>query len=159
MTRLDTLSPSRRLVLTLLKNDGPGTIAGLAERMETSGEAVRQQLLLLQREGWVRALRTRRAGSGAAGRPATLYTLTPAGEHLFPKDYDALSLALIDAIQDTLGPEALKRVLGSLVDARVRHWQPRLEDKSLEERLDALREIYLADDPFTDVGRDERGLL
>ena len=160
MTPIESLSPSRRLVLTLLKQDGPRTIAALAERMGTSGEAVRQQLLLLQREGWVRALRRpRRVDAGvAAGRPAALYTLTPAGEHLFPKNYDALSVSLIDAIQDTLGPEALWRVLGSLVDARVREWEPRLEGMSLEERLEALREIYLAEDPFTEVEKDAGGL-
>jgi predicted ArsR family transcriptional regulator len=138
----------RRRLLARLKHAGECSVAELAADAGVSYEAVRQQLGLLAAEGLVarRAVRP-----GARGRPAGRYALTPAGDHLFAKRYDDLAVELIDAASEVLGREALERLLARLTDDRVRTWEPRLRGLSLEERLEALREIYLDDDPFTAV--------
>jgi len=141
---------TRRTILELLKHDGPTSIAGLAERLQMSGEAVRQQLLQLAREGWVEA-HHERASSRRSGRPAAHYRLTVAGDHLFPKHYDALTVAVIDAVGSELGPEALSRILAALTEARVREWEPRLAGKSLGERVEALKGLYLGEDPYMEA--------
>ena len=78
------------------------TIAQLADEMKITGEAVRQQLLQLHREGWVEASVEHREHA-RTGRPATTYRLSAEGDHLFPKHYDALAVAVIDAVTDEFG--------------------------------------------------------
>jgi predicted ArsR family transcriptional regulator len=92
------------------------------------------------------------------GRPKARYRLTPAGDHLFPKHYDALTVELLDAVGDKFGREGVAAILADLADARVREWAPRMEGLDLERRLRALRSIYLDGDPFVSVERDEGGL-
>ncbi len=114
---------------------------------------MRQQLLQLHREGWVEASVERRADAARTGRPATTYSLSAAGDHLFPKHYDALAVAVIDAIGDELGPDATLRVLARVSDDRVQSVAPSLRDLSLAERVDALKNWYLADDPYMEIER------
>lgn len=118
--------------------------------MGLTGEAVRQQLLQLQREGWIEP-RTSRADRARTGRPATSYVLTTAGDHLFPKHYDALNVAMIDAVTEELGEDAAKRVLKRVADDKVAATEPALRGLSLPERMRALKDWYLPDDPYMDV--------
>lgn len=52
---------------------------------------------------------------------------------------------------DKLGSEALDTVLDSFIDVRVRRWEESMRGKSLPEKLDMLREIYIERDPHTSV--------
>ena len=70
---------------------------------------------------------------------------------MFPKHYDALTVAVIDAVASELGPAALERILSALTEARARQWEPRLAGKSLREKVEALRGVYEGEDPFMDV--------
>ena len=137
-----------------LKEHGSATIAQLAPHLGLTGEAVRQQLLQLQREGWVAAMTEHGAVRGRTGRPAAVYRLTDAGEHLFPKHYDALAVAVIDAIADELGMDAAVRVLARVSNDRVAVVTPTVDGRPLEERLDVLRSWYVQDDPYMSVERD-----
>ena len=141
---------TRQSILEALKREGPLAIAQLAERLGMSGEAVRQQLVQLQREGWIEALHER-AAARHSGRPAARYRLTQAGDHVFPKHYDAMTVAVLDAVASELGPESLDRILASLTEASARQWEPRLAGKSLRERVEALRGVYQGEDPFMDA--------
>jgi predicted ArsR family transcriptional regulator len=87
------------------------------------------------------------------GRPATTYRLSAAGDHLFPKHYDALAVAVIDAISDEFGGDAQLRVLARVADDRVQSVAPSLRDLSLAQRVEAMRNWYLADDPYMEVAR------
>ncbi|HUR82994.1 MAG TPA: winged helix-turn-helix transcriptional regulator [Thermoanaerobaculia bacterium] len=148
------LPESRRAIVSALKERGSATIAQLAPHLGLTGEAVRQQLLQLQREGWIEAVVDRETVRGRTGRPATVYKLTDAGEHLFPKHYDALAVSMIDAVAEEMGMDAEVRVLARVANDRVRGVAPSIEGRSLEERLDVLRGWYGADDPYMTVERD-----
>jgi predicted ArsR family transcriptional regulator len=143
-------SGTRQSILEALKREGPLAIAQLADRLGMSGEAVRQQLVQLQREGWIEALRER-GPARHSGRPPTRYRLSQAGDHVFPKHYDALTVAVLDAVASELGPATLERILATLTEARAREWEPRLAGRSLRERVEALRGIYDGEDPFMQV--------
>jgi len=93
----------------------------------------------------------RRTDVARTGRPATTYRLSAAGDHLFPKYYDALAVAVIDAIGDEFGPEATMRVLARVSDDRVQSVAPSLRDLPLAKRVDALKNWYLADDPYMEI--------
>jgi predicted ArsR family transcriptional regulator len=153
---INQLPDSRRAILTALKQHGSATIAQLAAILKLTGEAVRQQLLQLQRDGWIEA-RVDRASAGRTGRPATAYNLTAAGDHLFPKQYDALNVAMIDAIADELGPEAATRVLARVAEEKANVIEPMLRDLTLEQRITALKNWYLQDDPYMETEKTEDG--
>ena len=109
---------------------------------------MRQQLLQLQREGWIESVVDRDSARGRTGRPATTYRLTDAGEHLFPKAYDALTVALIDGVAAELGMDATVRVLERVSNDRVDALAPSVAGRTLEERLGILASWYLEDDPY-----------
>jgi predicted ArsR family transcriptional regulator len=149
------LPDSRRAILIALKTQGPSTIAQLADLLQLTGEAVRQQLLQLQREGWVESRIARSEERGRTGRPATRYSLTEAGDHLFPKNYDLLNIAFIDAVADELGPDAAKRMLKRVSDDRASTVSASLRGRTLEERVEALKNFYLEGDPHMQVQKSD----
>lgn len=88
---------SRTALLTTLKARGEATAEQLAEELELTVGAVRQQLAPLGQEGLV-AYRDQRSGPG---RPRRWYCLTPAAESLFPKRYGQLTNQLLGFIDET----------------------------------------------------------
>ncbi|HEX6988371.1 MAG TPA: helix-turn-helix domain-containing protein [Bacillota bacterium] len=153
---LQGLPETRRQILLFLKHEGPATSAETARHLGVTREAVRQQMLILEQDGFIRGSADPRPGE--PGRPAVRYALTPAGEHLFPKAYDDLAVELIDTMARQLGADTVRQLLASLADARVRAWQSRLDGRSLRERLEILRDYYTAHDPFMDIEEDAQGL-
>jgi predicted ArsR family transcriptional regulator len=154
---IEQLPDSRRAILVALKQRGPATIAQLAALLGLTGEAVRQQLVQLQRDGWIEATSERNADRGRTGRPAAFYRLSQAGDHLFPKQYDTLSVAVIDAVSDELGEAAIVKILARLVDEKVSALEPSLRDLTLADRIAALKNWYLQDDPFMSVEEAQNG--
>lgn len=154
-TTKTALSDSRRAILGFIKHKGGATAAEVAEHMRITREGARQQLQALEQEGWIAALPESRAAR--AGRPALRFQITPAGDHLFPKNYDSLSLTLVDTVANQLGEEALTALLKALTDQQVKQWEGRLQGKSLPERIRLLKGIYFEEDPYTSVKKDARG--
>lgn len=142
-----------------MKRGGPLTIAQLANELQLTGEAVRQQLLQLQREGWIESKIDRAPERGRTGRPATRYNLTEAGDHLFPKNYDLLNVAMLDAVAGELGADAAKRVLKRVCEERIAASEPQVRGLPLEKRVESLRSLYFESDPFMDVERTDDGYL
>lgn len=156
-TTIEAMPASRAEVLHELKNRGPLTPGEIARQLGTTREAVRQQLALLENDGWIRREGSRKSES--QGRPSILYALTPAGDHLFPKRYDELSVRLVDTLAEQVGEEALHNVLAALTDSQVAQWESKLANKTLEERIEALKGFYFEQDPHTHVERDDKGWL
>jgi len=154
-SHVENLSSIRQQILLLIKQAGKTTISELAEQLGVSYEAVRQQLKLLEGDNLVARCVERDPDACKVGRPISTYTLSTAGDHLFPKNYDELAVELIDTLAGTLGPEAMRRVLAALTESRVKDWEPRLRGRSLTERIEALKGIYLEDDPFMEVDQSE----
>lgn len=152
---LEAMTEPRRAILLAIKSNGPLPIAELAERVGISYEAIRQHLSQLELDGWLRR-RIEREPSGP-GRPRSLYALTAAGEHLFPKAYDDLAVALIDVANDKLGAGAVRTLLAAVAEKKVEQWLPRVEGKPLAERLEAVRDVYAKNDPFASVEIDNDG--
>ncbi len=156
---VDQLPDSRRAILLALKREGPSTIAQLAHPLQLTGEAVRQQLLQLQREGWIESRVARGDERGRTGRPATRYNLTEAGDHLFPKSYDLLNVAIIDAVAEELGPDAAVRVLKRVCDDRVAMEEKTIQGLPLETKVEALKGLYASADPYMTTERVDDGFL
>jgi len=145
---------TRQAMLSYIKHKGSATASEIAGHMHITREGARQQLQTLEREGWI--ARAQRPRSEKAGRPAVAFAITAAGDHLFPKNYDNLSLTLVDAVADRLGEKALDTLLTDVTDQQVKHWEPKLAGKSLPERIKSLKDLYYEDDPYTSMKKDGR---
>jgi predicted ArsR family transcriptional regulator len=139
---LAQLPDSRRAILTELKNRGVATISQLAAVLQLTGEAVRQQLLQLQREGWV-STAVPKGDRRRTGRPASVFRLTPAGDHLFPKAYDELASNLLAFS----GDDPLRR----WTDAKVNAAEPSVRGLPLDVKVNALKGLYSNEDPYMSV--------
>lgn len=148
--RITPVTEFRREILSYLKQRGEVTVQEVADRFAITHEGARRQFLQLEKEGWI-ARRSKRDGQRGAGRPTLGFTLTPAGDHLFPKHYDLLALEFVDAIVKTSGAEALRALLNTVADKQVTKWEPRMRGKSLEERLELLKSLYFEGDPYMAV--------
>jgi predicted ArsR family transcriptional regulator len=145
--RADHMSEPRRRIIQLIKNNGSSSMSELASFLDISGEGVRQHLLLLEKEGWV----TRYSENNGIGRPVLQYQLTTAGEHLFEKNYDHLTIEVLDTLTHSVGEEALKNVLSAMIEQRIRQWEPKLKGLSTKERLNVLKDFYKKDDSFMEI--------
>lgn len=144
------------MIALLLKQKRSASIAAMADELGVTYESLRQQITMMERQGWVRGRVQRTVGS-TGGRPVSHYTLTTAGDHLFAKNYDLLTSRMIEMVAAELGMDALKRVLASITEAEVARWAPRMNGKSLREKLVLLRELYMDDDPFMEVEKTAQG--
>ena len=147
------LADARRAILSALKKVGRATIPWLAETLNLSTEAVRQQVWQLQEDGWlISDCGTENDASlRARGRPPAEYCLAPIADDLFPKNYAEVAVALFDDAGD------IEKTLTRFTDDRVEKLDAKLPRTPLERRIRALRSIYIPDDEFTDVEKSERG--
>ena len=132
------------VVLEALKRSGALTIRELAALLHITYEAVRQQLRELGQAGWVTAEPA--ASAAAAGRkrgPASRrYRLSAAAEHLFPKQYDELSVELVQRALEQFGGAGVVAMLARMTQARVARWAPQLKGLGTREKLKALSALY-----------------
>lgn len=90
-----------------LKMHGSLSASALGERLGTTSEAARQQLLRLAEEGLVEA----RSASAGVGRPTQLWGLTAAAQGRFPDTHAALTVQLLDIVRTRLGDDALDAII------------------------------------------------
>ena len=132
------------VVLEALKRSGALTIRELAALLHITYEAVRQQLRELGQAGWVTAEPA--ALAAVAGRkrgPASRrYRLSDAAEHLFPKQYDELSVELVQRALEQFGGAGVVAMLARMTQARVARWAPQLKGLGTREKLKALSALY-----------------
>ncbi|HEY7848544.1 MAG TPA: helix-turn-helix domain-containing protein [Ktedonobacterales bacterium] len=127
------LASARGRLVTLLRRDAR-TVDELAQRLGLTDNAVRAHLATLERDGLVRQRGVRR--SGASGKPAYIYDLTPEAEQLFPRPYAATLGELLNALRDHFPPdevEALLRASGRHLAAQ----SPLASDAAPRARLEA----------------------
>lgn len=134
--------------LLLLKTRGPQTTAALADALEVTGEAARQQLGKLAAEGLVEA--TTAAPKGV-GRPSQVWALTAAGHARFPDAHAELTVQLLEHVRGVLGEDALQKLISARQADTRRAYAAAMEDAAgVEERVARLaalreREGYMAE--------------
>jgi predicted ArsR family transcriptional regulator len=130
-------SAAERL-LHLLKTRGPHSAGELGEMLGTSGENARQQLNKLARQELV----AQRPRPGGVGRPVVEWRLTEAGHRRFPDTHAELAARLITSVRDSLGEEALARLVAAREAETLALYRHELADAvSLGERVARLAEI------------------
>ncbi len=129
-----------RTLLTL----GPSTAVSLAEELGLTGTAIRKTLDALVEQGFVEA--TERAPYGPAalagprgrGRPARVFSLTPAGKSMFGAHEDSLAVSAVKFMAQTAGAHSVTAFAEHLAgDFKSRHADI-ASHESIEERALAL---------------------
>src|SRR5919107_1507033 len=143
---------TRRAIVKLLKTGGPLGSAQLAERLGLTAMAVRLHLYALQEEGMVSA----EDRPVPVGRPAKSWRLTREADRHFPEAYAELSVALIDAMQETFGAEGLGRVLASRCARQQAEYVKRVRAADpLEKRLKDLAQVRTEEGYMAEVRAEE----
>src|SRR5579871_4924049 len=132
-------------MLEALKKHGELAVEELADTMQITASAVRQQLAGMKADGLVDF----RERKGGPGRPRHLYRLTPAAEALFPKTYSELTNELLDYVGDA-DPELVDQLFERRRQRRAEGARARLAGKPFSARVAELARIldedgYLAD--------------
>jgi predicted ArsR family transcriptional regulator len=147
------MQATRQQILDYLRSHGEGSIRDLSEFLGLTSTGVRQHLTVLEREGFVVSRELR----GKVGRPALAYSLTITGESLFPKSYDRLANALLEATRETLDPALFNEVLRRAAIPLAAPYEERLGALTPEARVEAACEVLRQWDLVADWERDARG--
>lgn len=145
--------PAERILMTL-KTRGPQGIATIAEVLDVTAEAVRQQMARLQVEGLVDA-ETRSAGRG---RPTQIWRLTQAGHARFPDMHAEMTVQMLGAVRQVFGESGIDKLIGAReASMRASYAEAMQGADGLRERLERLvavrsREGYMAELVATDDG-------
>jgi predicted ArsR family transcriptional regulator len=146
-------SRTRRGIVTLLKTEGAMDSAELASRLQVTPMAVRLHLYALQREKLVDA----RERPVPFGRPAKYWQLTREADRLFPDAYAELSVALIDALEDSFGAAGVQRLLQTRLARQRADYAVRIAPSApLAQKLHQLARVRTEEGYMAEVKRDGR---
>jgi DeoR family suf operon transcriptional repressor len=141
----------RGAVLTQLKRAQPLTARELAVKLGISLNAVRHHLKELEGEGLILHHRE----IHGVGAPVFAYSLSPAGEELFPRRYGEALSALLRAVVERDGREAAVGMLESYFDLLGGRMRMELEGMPQAQRLDAVARLLSQEGYMAEVRVEE----
>jgi DeoR family suf operon transcriptional repressor len=144
-SRPNSLPETRRALLEQIKRQGEVAVDRLAAAAEMTVSGTRQHLVALERDGLI-AYREVREGPG---RPRHLYSLTAAGDALFPRAYAELTNELLEYVESE-DPKLLERIFDRRGQRRLEQARARTAGLAFAEKVGAVAQIldedgYLAD--------------
>jgi predicted ArsR family transcriptional regulator len=148
------LVPSRQAILRLLKQQGSRDAEALASQLGISAMAVRQHLYALRAQKLV----TYREQPRPVGRPAKMWSLTPAADPFFPDAHAGLTVSLLKAAEQTFGEKGVKRVVSRCARQQIETYGSRIQAcGSLQHRLETLTSIRNEEGYIAEVQRQPDG--
>jgi DeoR family suf operon transcriptional repressor len=124
-------------LLVALKKAQPMTAHELGDRFGLTANALRRHLKALEEDGLVRFAREVRG----VGAPVYTFSLTAAGEALFPRSYVAVLATALDALRADRGDGAVTSVLESEWQQLADEAGPVLSTLPLSERVALVAEL------------------
>lgn len=123
---------TRETILNTIKALHETTIDDLAEAASVSPVTVRHHINALLADGTIESRTVRRK----IGRPHHVYSLSEAGEELFPQKYYRLSNLLLEELKMRFEPEEVSDIFDSVVKRIVDAHEPQYKSLPFEDRLD-----------------------
>jgi predicted ArsR family transcriptional regulator len=129
------MQKTRQKILEYLKQHGEATVDELSSTLDNlTAVTVRHHLDVLRSEGLVASPAVRHRDS--PGRPKYVYGLTEKAEALFPKNFQSLTIHLLDELKSTLDPQQLDEIFEGLSRRMLQANGINIpEDATLEERM------------------------
>lgn len=137
------METTRQTILGILRRHH-ATVEDLTKELGLAPATVRRHLDILSRDGHVDVRQVRRQ----TGRPHYLFSLSEAGEDLFPKHYVQITNRLIDEIvalepaetSARSGDELLDLICDKMAHHVAERISPRIQGSTMQERVEAVVE-------------------
>lgn len=142
----------RAELLVALKKAQPLTAQELGEQFGLTANALRRHLKALEEDGLVRYQRSVRG----VGAPVYAFSLTPAGDALFPRSYVQVLANALDALRSQTGDQAVEAVLEAEWRRLADEAGPVLDALPLDERVPLVAELLTAKGYMAEAVRTER---
>ncbi len=131
---------ARGRIVAALRTRRGASAADLAAEFGLSPNAIRQQLILLERDGFVSGVSVRRGKT----KPTVEFRLTAAADRYFPQRYDRMLNAVLREVRATGGDEAVKAIFTSMSRRQAQRLNARLGEQPVAERVAALTTMLRA---------------
>lgn len=128
---------TRGKIVSELRRRGSASAADLAQVFGLSPNAVRQQLMVLERDGLVAETSVRRGPT----KPTYEFSLTPEADRLFPQAYDKMLSAVLREVRDRFGAPAIKQIFDGLTERTVKRARLTVTADEPEGRVAQLTEM------------------
>jgi predicted ArsR family transcriptional regulator len=128
---------TRGKIVTELRRRGSASAADLAREFGLSPNAVRQQLVVLERDGLVGENPVRRGPT----KPTLEFSLTREADKLFPQGHDKMLTAVLREVREQFGTPAVDRIFDGLSKRAVDRARQRITGETPEKKVAQLTEI------------------
>jgi predicted ArsR family transcriptional regulator len=144
---------TRGKIVRSLRRRHSASAVDLAEEFGVSPNAIRQQLLALERDGYVVERSVRRGPT----KPTLEFSLTPAAEALFPQRYDKMLNAVLREVRESYGQDGLETVLSKLSERAAASYRKKLHAPDVKGRAFELAELLRENGVEADVVVNDAG--
>lgn len=128
---------TRGKIVAELRRRGSASAADLAGEFGLSPNAVRQQLVVLERDGLVVEKPVRRGPT----KPTLEFSLTSDADKLFPQAYDKMLDAVLREVRDQFGGPAVERIFDGLSRKAVERARQKITASEPEQRVAQLTQM------------------
>ena len=128
---------TRGKIVTELRRRGSASAADLATVFGLSPNAVRQQLVVLERDGLVLEKPVRRGPT----KPTLEFSLTPEADKLFPQGYDKMLTAVLREVRELYGEPAIEQIFDGISRRAVDKAKIRITAANTEGKVAQLTEV------------------
>ena len=154
---------TRQIILEILRRRKQVTVEDLTQELGLAPATVRRHLDILMRDAHVDVQQVRRE----TGRPHYVFSLSEAGEDMFPKHYVRLINRLIEEIlalspeeiQGRGGPELVALVCHKMAERLAQAYGPRITGVTLDERVEQVVEALAEEGIVLEPRRTDEGYL
>lgn len=128
---------TRGRIIAELRRRKSASAVDLAEVFGLSPNAIRQQLVVLERDGLVAEHSVRRGPT----KPTYEFSLTPDAEKLFPQQYDKMLGAVLREVREQFGESGVAQVFDGIAKRSVAKAKSRITAPDTEGRVSQLAEV------------------
>ena len=146
---------TRGKIVAALRERRSASAFDLAELFGLSPNAIRQQLVVLERDGLVTGRSSRRGKT----KPTVEYGLTPEAERYFPQRYDKMLNAVLREIRAAGGDGAVQAVFDRIGQRSADRLMPTVEGLSTEARVAEVVSVLKASGVTADLEKTQNGTL
>jgi predicted ArsR family transcriptional regulator len=144
---------THRLLLTMMKKNGPLSVGDMAKQLGITEMAVRRHLNNMERDGLVETTLVRQP----MGRPSNQYSLTAYSDNRFPSNYHNLTLDLLEELQLDSGEAAINRLFDKRKNKLINKYSSRMLAETLKEKVSSLTQIQNDNGYMAVWEQDEEG--
>jgi predicted ArsR family transcriptional regulator len=128
---------TRGKIVSELRRRGPASATDLARSFGLSPNAVRQQLMVLERDGLVAETPVRRGPT----KPTYEFSLTADADKLFPQAYDKMLTAVLHELRSQFGTSGVEQVFDGLSRRAIERARLSVNSNDPEQRVAQLTEM------------------